>query len=118
MIESLRLIVHSIPTIAFFAWLGLLIFESQRAYPNIVALQKKYDPNNEFIRQGDVKLWFAANLFYVNEHDQRYTSEFKADWNRVYRAHWRRIYLGICLLPIFGFGSRVLKQIIVQSLGL
>jgi hypothetical protein len=114
--DWLKYVVHSIPAFAFYAWMGLLIWESWTATPKIIEVQKKYDPHGEFVLKTNSYRWFNVNDYYVNTKHSRYTPEFLKEWNSVYQAHWRRLYVGILLFPAVGYGSQFLRSLIERTI--
>jgi hypothetical protein len=108
----IKFIVDILPWLAMIAWFGLLIYESERARPKIVALQDFHDPNHEFVRKQNFGLGFAGNSYWVDKKNPRCTPEFLTEWDKVYGAHWRRIYIGLLLLPVAILLGRLLRFIL------
>jgi hypothetical protein len=111
--DWLKYVVHSIPAFAFYAWIGLGIWECWRTSPKIVQVQKKYDPLGEFILKRNQ---YRSYGFYVNYKHPLCTPEFTAEWDSVYGAHWRRLWIGIAPFPAVGYGSQYLRSLIERAI--
>jgi hypothetical protein len=114
-------LINSIPGIALTLWVVFLIWMTYQSHSRIVALQDKYDPHKEFVRQREARMRSNMNNYWVDRTHPLCTDEFLEEWNPVYRGFWWFVAIWFLMLPVIGYGSRflryVIKEMIEWSLG-
>jgi hypothetical protein len=107
--------LYLIPWLAMAAWIIMLFYYTELMHPKIRAVQKKYDPDGDFVKHTG-GMQFGHNMFRVDKKHHLCTDEFLREWDLVYGTYWKRISYGLLLVPAVILLGRVVRWVLQAAI--